>query len=35
MAYPAGAIDNFWWWPMMPPFVSKLRGEYAEKLTNA
>jgi spermidine/putrescine transport system substrate-binding protein len=35
MAYPAGAIDNLWWWPMMPPFVSKLRGEYAEKLTNA
>jgi len=35
MAYAPGTIDNLWWWPIMTPFFSKLRGEYVEKLTNA
>jgi spermidine/putrescine transport system substrate-binding protein len=36
MAYPnQGIIDNLWWWPMQTAFFSKLRPEYAEKLTNA
>jgi spermidine/putrescine transport system substrate-binding protein len=36
MAYPdQAAIDNLWWWPMMTPFFSSLRGQYVEKLTNA
>jgi spermidine/putrescine transport system substrate-binding protein len=33
MAYPADAIEKLWWWPMMPAFFSKLRGEYVEKIT--
>lgn len=35
MAYAPGTIDDLWWWPIMTPFFSKLRGEYVEKLTNA
>lgn len=35
MAYPGDAIEKLWWWPMMPAFYSKLRGEYVEKLTNS
>ncbi|MCK0198598.1 extracellular solute-binding protein [Ancylobacter sp. 6x-1] len=34
-AYPAGTIDNLFWWPMQTDFYAKLRGEYVEKLTNA
>ena len=35
MAYPAGAIENFWWWPMNTPWFSDVRTEYVEKLTTA
>ncbi|MCK0208897.1 extracellular solute-binding protein [Starkeya koreensis] len=34
-AYPAGTIDNLFWWPMQTDFYAKLRGEYVEKLTNS
>lgn len=34
MAYPEGAIDNFWWWPVFTPWFSGVRSEYVEKLTN-
>jgi spermidine/putrescine transport system substrate-binding protein len=34
MAYPGDAIDKLWWWPMMPAYFSKVRGEYVEKITN-
>jgi len=33
-AYPDGAIDNLWWWPMFTPWFSGVRQEYVEKLTN-
>lgn len=34
-AYPEGAIDNLWWWPVFTPWFSGVRQEYVEKLTNA
>jgi len=34
-AYPAGTIDNLFWWPMQTDFYAALRAEYTEKLTNA
>ena len=34
-AYPEGAIDNFWWWPVFTPWFSDVRAEYVEKLTTA
>lgn len=34
-AYPAGTIDNLFWWPMQTDFYVKLRAEYVGKLTNA
>ncbi|MBL3608975.1 extracellular solute-binding protein [Rhodovulum sulfidophilum] len=34
-AYQGDAIDNLWWWPMFTPWISPLREEYTEKLTNA
>ena len=34
IAYPEGAIDNLWWWPMFTPWFSGVRQEYVEKLTN-
>ena len=34
-AYPEGAIDNLWWWPVFTPWFSSVRQEYVEKLTNA
>lgn len=33
IAYPEGAIDNLWWWPMNTPWFSSVRQEYVEKLT--
>ncbi len=35
VAYPAGAIENFWWWPVFTPWFSSVRSEYVEKLTSA
>jgi spermidine/putrescine transport system substrate-binding protein len=35
MAYPEGAIENFWWWPVFTPWFSGVRSEYVEKLTTA
>lgn len=34
-AYPAGTIDNLFWWPMQTDFYARLRPEYVEKLTNS
>lgn len=34
-AYPAGTIENLFWWPMQTDFYAKLRPEYVEKLTNS
>ncbi|MBW4975182.1 extracellular solute-binding protein [Roseovarius mucosus] len=34
-AYQNGAIENLWWWPMFTPWLSAVREEYSEKLTNA
>ena len=34
-AYPEGAIENLWWWPVFTPWFSGVRSEYVEKLTNA
>jgi spermidine/putrescine transport system substrate-binding protein len=33
VAYPEGAIDNLWWWPMNTPWFSSVRQEYVEKVT--
>ncbi|MBL4645151.1 MAG: spermidine/putrescine ABC transporter substrate-binding protein [Hyphomicrobiales bacterium] len=33
IAYPAGAIENLWWWPMSTPWFSNVRQEYVEKMT--
>jgi len=33
IAYPEGAIENFWWWPMFTPWFSGVRSEYVEKIT--
>ena len=33
IAYPEGAIDNLWWWPMSTPWFSNVRQEYVEKMT--
>jgi spermidine/putrescine transport system substrate-binding protein len=33
IAYPQGAIDNLWWWPMLTPWFSSVRQEYVEKIT--
>ncbi|WP_414898402.1 hypothetical protein [Rhodovulum sp. YEN HP10] len=33
-AYRGDAINNLWWWPMFTPWISPLREEYTEKLTN-
>ncbi|WP_369682699.1 extracellular solute-binding protein [Roseovarius sp. M141] len=30
-AYPEGAIDNLWWWPVFTPWFSEVRQEYVEK----
>ena len=35
LAYPKGAIENFWWWPVFTPWFSGVRSEFVEKLTNA
>ena len=32
IAYPEGAIDNLWWWPMFTPWFSSVRQEYVEKI---
>jgi len=34
-AYPAGAVDNLWWWPMITPWFNPVRAEYVEKYTAA
>jgi spermidine/putrescine transport system substrate-binding protein len=34
-AYPEGAIENFWWWPVFTPWFSTVRSEFVEKLTTA
>ena len=33
IAYPKGAIENLWWWPMLTPWFSSVRQEYVEKMT--
>lgn len=33
IAYPTGAIDNMWWWPMGTPWFGSVRQEYVERLT--
>jgi len=33
IAYPEGAIENLWWWPMNTPWFNGVRQEYVEKLT--
>ncbi len=33
LAYPKGAIENLWWWPMLTPWFSSVRQEYVEKMT--
>jgi spermidine/putrescine transport system substrate-binding protein len=33
VAYPQGAIDNLWWWPMLTPWFSSVRQEYVEKIS--
>ncbi|VAW13206.1 Spermidine/putrescine import ABC transporter substrate-binding protein PotD (TC 3.A.1.11.1) [hydrothermal vent metagenome] len=33
IAYPEGAIENLWWWPMSTPWFSSVRQEYVEKMT--
>lgn len=34
-AYPAGTLDKLFWWPMQTDFFTRLRAEYAAKLTSA
>ncbi|WP_222183886.1 extracellular solute-binding protein [Geminicoccus harenae] len=34
-AYPEGAVDNLWWWPMVTPWFNPVRTEYVEKYTAA
>ncbi len=34
IAYPAGAIENLWWWPMGTPWFTGVRQEYVQKMTN-
>lgn len=34
-AYPSGAVDNLWWWPMITPWFNPVRAEYVEKYTAA
>ncbi len=33
IAYPGGAIENLWWWPMNTPWFNSVRQEYVEKIT--
>ena len=33
IAYPEGAIENLWWWPMGTPWFGSVRQEYVEKMT--
>ncbi len=33
IAYPPGAIENLWWWPMYTPWFNGVRQEYVEKIT--
>ncbi len=33
IAYPGGAIENLWWWPMNTPWFNGVRQEYVEKIT--
>jgi spermidine/putrescine transport system substrate-binding protein len=33
IAYPSGAIENLWWWPMNTPWFNGVRQEYVEKIT--
>ncbi len=33
IAYPEGAIENLWWWPMNTPWFGSVRQEYVEKMT--
>lgn len=33
IAYPEGAIENLWWWPMSTPWFGSVRQEYVEKMT--
>ncbi len=35
IAYPKGAIENFWWWPVFTPWFSAVRSEFVEKLTTS
>jgi len=33
IAYPPGAIENLWWWPLTTPWFNGVRQEYVEKIT--
>ncbi len=33
IAYPGGAIENLWWWPLNTPWFNGVRQEYVEKIT--
>ncbi len=33
IAYPSGAIENLWWWPLNTPWFNGVRQEYVEKIT--
>ncbi|MHA6645923.1 extracellular solute-binding protein [Mesorhizobium sp. A623] len=33
LAYPKGAIETLWWWPMNTPWFSSVRQEYVERIT--
>ncbi len=33
VAYPQGAIENLWWWPLLTPWFSSVRQEYVEKIS--
>jgi spermidine/putrescine transport system substrate-binding protein len=33
IAYPDGAIENLWWWPMNTPWFNGVRQEFVEKIT--
>ncbi len=33
IAYPEGAIENLWWWPMSTSWFNTVRQEYVEKVT--
>jgi len=29
-AYPRGAYENLWWWPLEPPWYANARNEYRD-----